>query len=120
MEHWDLSTLDVEPHKPQVLHSTRGEARSIALHLPAGEELQDHQVHERAHVVVISGEIEIEIDGGEVVTGGAGPARGVRPERAPRGARPQRRAPSARARSVARSGPSWRPRLAREAIFPPG
>jgi len=72
MEHWDLSTLDVEPHKPQVLHSTRGEARSIVLHLPAGEELQDHQVHERAHVVVISGEVEIEIDGGEIVTGGAG------------------------------------------------
>ena len=72
MEHWDLSTLDVEPHKPQVLHSTRGEARSIALHLPAGEELQDHQVHERAHVVVIAGEVEIEIDGGEIVTGGAG------------------------------------------------
>jgi quercetin dioxygenase-like cupin family protein len=72
MEHWDLSTLGVEPHKPQVLHSTRGEARSIALHLPAGEELQDHQVHERAHVVVISGEVEIEIDGGEIVTGGAG------------------------------------------------
>ena len=72
MEHWDLSTLDVEPHKPQVLHSTRGEARSIVLHLPAGEELQDHQVHERAHVVVISGEVEIEIDGGETVTGGAG------------------------------------------------
>ena len=72
MEHWDLSTLDVEPHKPQVLHSTRGEARSIALHLPAGEELQDHQVHERAHVVVIDGEVEIEIDGGEIITGGAG------------------------------------------------
>ena len=72
MEHWDLSTLDVEPHKPQVLHSTRGEARSIALHLPAGEGLQDHQVHERAHVVVISGEIEIEIDGAEIVTGSAG------------------------------------------------
>jgi quercetin dioxygenase-like cupin family protein len=72
MEHWDLSTLGVEPHKPQVLHSTRGEARSIVLHLPAGEELQDHQVHERAHVVVISGEVEIEIDGGEIVTGGAG------------------------------------------------
>ena len=49
MEHWDLATLDVEPHKPQVLHSTRGEGRSIALHLPAGEELQDHQVHERAN-----------------------------------------------------------------------
>ncbi len=72
MEHWDLSSLGVEPHKPQVLHSTRGEARSIVLHLPAGEELQDHQVHERAHVVVIDGEIEIEIDGGERVSGGAG------------------------------------------------
>ena len=72
MEHWDLSTLDVEPHKPQVLHSTRGEARSITLHLPAGEELQDHQVHERAHVVVISGEVEVEVDGAEVVTGGPG------------------------------------------------
>jgi quercetin dioxygenase-like cupin family protein len=72
MEHWDLSTLDVEPHKPQVLHSTRGEARSITLHLPAGEELQDHQVHERAHVVVVDGEVEIEVDGAEVVSGGPG------------------------------------------------
>ena len=72
MEHWDLSTLDVEPHKPQVLHSTRGEARSITLYLPAGEELQDHQVHERAHVVVIDGEVEVEIDGGEIITGGPG------------------------------------------------
>ena len=72
MEHWDLSTLDVEPHKPQVLHSTRGEARSITLHLPAGEGLQDHQVHERAHVVVVAGEIEIEVDGGEISSGGPG------------------------------------------------
>ncbi len=72
MEHWDLSTLGVEPHKPQVLHSTRGEARSIALHLPAGEQLQDHQVHERAHLVVVAGEVEIEIDGGRTLTGGPG------------------------------------------------
>ena len=72
MEHWDLVTLDVQPHKPQVLHSTRGEARSIALLLPAGEELQDHQVHERAHLVVIEGEVEIRRDGGDAVTGGAG------------------------------------------------
>ena len=67
MENWDLLTLAVEPHKPQVLHSTRGEARSIVLSLPAGEELQDHQVHERAHVIVIEGEVEI----GDV-TGGPG------------------------------------------------
>ena len=72
MEHWDLLTLAVEPHKPQVLHSTRGEARSIVLFLPAGEELQDHQVHERAHLIVIDGDVEVDRDGGGRVTGGAG------------------------------------------------
>jgi redox-sensitive bicupin YhaK (pirin superfamily) len=59
MEHWDLRTLPVEPHHPKILHSSRGEARSIAIQLPAGEELQEHQVHERAYVVVIDGEIEV-------------------------------------------------------------
>jgi quercetin dioxygenase-like cupin family protein len=72
MEHWELSTLDVEPHKPQILHSTRGESRSIALTLPAGEELQDHEVHERAHLVVIDGEVEIAQGDGDTVTGGSG------------------------------------------------
>ena len=37
MEHWDLRTLDVQPHQPQILHSSRGESRTIAIHLPAGE-----------------------------------------------------------------------------------
>jgi redox-sensitive bicupin YhaK (pirin superfamily) len=59
MEHWDLRTLDVEPHQPKILHSARGEARSILINLPSGEELQDHQVHERAYVVVIDGEVEM-------------------------------------------------------------
>ncbi len=59
MEHWDLRTLDVEPHYPKILHSARGEARSILIQLPAGEELQEHQVHERAYVVVIDGEVEL-------------------------------------------------------------
>jgi redox-sensitive bicupin YhaK (pirin superfamily) len=67
MEHWDLRTLDVEPHHPRILHSARGEARSILIQLPAGEELQEHQVHERAYVVVIDGEVEL---AGE--TGGPG------------------------------------------------
>jgi quercetin dioxygenase-like cupin family protein len=71
MEHWDLSELDVAPHKPQILHSSRGEARSIALHLPAGEELQDHEVHERAHLVVIEGDVEVAADGSPV-RGGPG------------------------------------------------
>jgi redox-sensitive bicupin YhaK (pirin superfamily) len=59
MEHWDLRALDVEPHHPKILHSARGEARSIAIQLPAGEQLQEHQVHERAYVVVIDGEVEL-------------------------------------------------------------
>jgi redox-sensitive bicupin YhaK (pirin superfamily) len=59
MEHWDLRTLEVEPHQPRILHSARGEARSILINLPAGEELQDHQVHERAYVVVIDGDVDL-------------------------------------------------------------
>ena len=67
MEHWDLKALDVEPQQPQVLDSKRGESRTIALRLRAGEGLAEHQVHERAHVVVIDGEVEV---GG--VSGGPG------------------------------------------------
>jgi redox-sensitive bicupin YhaK (pirin superfamily) len=59
MEHWDLRALEVEPHHPKILHSARGQARSIAIQLPAGEELQEHQVHERAYVVVIDGEVDL-------------------------------------------------------------
>jgi quercetin dioxygenase-like cupin family protein len=59
MEHWDLRSVDVAPHKPEILHSARGEARSILIQLPAGEELQDHEVHERAYLVVVDGEVEV-------------------------------------------------------------
>jgi quercetin dioxygenase-like cupin family protein len=71
VDHWDLTGLDVEPQRPQILDSTRGESRTIALRLRAGEGLQEHQVHERAHVVVVEGEISIGRDIGEV-TGGPG------------------------------------------------
>jgi redox-sensitive bicupin YhaK (pirin superfamily) len=71
MEHWDLNTLAVEPHHPAILHSKRGEARSILISLPAGELLQEHQVHERAYVVVVDGEIEIGGTTGSV-SGGSG------------------------------------------------
>jgi len=63
VEHWDLTTIDVAPHQPQILHSVRGEARSIAIALPAGEQLQDHEVHERAHLVVLAGEVDVESQG---------------------------------------------------------
>ncbi len=109
MDHWDLSTLDVQPHHPQILHSSRGESRTIAIHLPAGEELQDHEVHERAHLVVVDGEVEVDADGGSRPRR-PGLRGGLRPARAPRGARDDRRAPAARARAVARRGPPGRAR----------
>ena len=70
MQHWDLTSLDVRAHQPQVLH-TEGEGRSIAIHLPAGEALQDHEVHERAWLVVVTGEVEVEA-GADTVSGGPG------------------------------------------------
>jgi quercetin dioxygenase-like cupin family protein len=71
VQHWDLRGLTVAPHEPVILDSARGEARSVVLHLPAGEALQDHQVHERAHLVVVDGEVEIALDG-ETIAGGPG------------------------------------------------
>ena len=107
MEHWDLRTLDVEPHQPKILHSARGEARSILINLPAGEELQEHQVHERAYVVVIDGEVEL---GGHASGGPAAPRCSIRSERHAVTAT-TRRAAAARARAVARGRPPRRARL---------
>ncbi len=47
MQSWDLKGLDVPAHQPEILFSA-GDARAILLQLPAGEGLQEHQVHERA------------------------------------------------------------------------
>ncbi|MBX5468740.1 MAG: cupin domain-containing protein [Thermoleophilaceae bacterium] len=62
MDTWDISSLDVQPHHPEVLRSD-DEVRVIAINLPAGEVLREHRVHERAYVVVVAGEIEFEQDG---------------------------------------------------------
>jgi quercetin dioxygenase-like cupin family protein len=70
MESWDIRSLAIEPHHPQVLRSD-GESRAIAIHLPAGEELQEHQVHERTYLLVADGEIEVGQDG-RTVSGGVG------------------------------------------------
>ena len=70
MQHWDLRSIDVQPHQPEVLHSQE-EGRTIAIHLPAGEELQEHEVHERAWLVVVDGEVEVVAGDGQV-TGGPG------------------------------------------------
>jgi quercetin dioxygenase-like cupin family protein len=70
METWDIATYDVQPHQPEVLRSD-DETRVIAINLPAGERLQEHQVHERAWVVVAAGEVEFE-QGAEPARGGPG------------------------------------------------
>jgi quercetin dioxygenase-like cupin family protein len=54
-----------------ILHSSRGEARTVVLQLPAGEALDDHQVHERAHLVVIDGEVDV-VQGVQTISGGPG------------------------------------------------
>jgi redox-sensitive bicupin YhaK (pirin superfamily) len=68
---WDISSLDVQPHQPQVLRSD-AEARVIAINLPAGEQLQEHQVHERAWLLVTDGEIEVTDADGSSIKGSAG------------------------------------------------
>jgi redox-sensitive bicupin YhaK (pirin superfamily) len=69
MRTWKISELDVEPRQPEVLDS-EAEGRAIVIELPAGERLSEHQVHERAWLMVVSGEIEV--DGAELASGGAG------------------------------------------------
>jgi quercetin dioxygenase-like cupin family protein len=68
VDSWDIASLDVEPHQPKVLRSD-AETRVIAINLPVGELLQEHQTHERAFLVVAQGEIEVE-DGNGTITGG--------------------------------------------------
>jgi len=70
LEAWNIADLDVQPRKPTVLRTDK-EARVIAIHLPGGEQLQDHQTHERGYLVVVSGEVEVS-QGGETTSGGAG------------------------------------------------
>ena len=70
METWDIASFAVEPHQPAVLRSD-DETRVIAINLPAGEQLKEHQVHERAYLVVAAGQIEVEHDG-RVESGGPG------------------------------------------------
>jgi quercetin dioxygenase-like cupin family protein len=70
MDTFDICSLEIEPHRPIVLRSDE-ETRAIAINLPGGELLQEHQVHERAYLVVADGEVEIVQDGG-TTSGGPG------------------------------------------------
>ena len=71
MDTWDISSLDLQPHQPQILRSDDGAARAIAINLPAGEQLQEHEVHEHAYLIVAAGEVELS-QGGQSESVGPG------------------------------------------------
>lgn len=71
MKTWDLVDYDVQFRKPEVIGGAE-EGRAILVNLPAGESLTEHQVKERATVVVILGRVEISTTNGESAVGGAG------------------------------------------------
>jgi quercetin dioxygenase-like cupin family protein len=57
VQFWELAHLRVQAHQPQILRSDDDANRVIALLLPEGESLQEHQVHEHALVFVVRGEL---------------------------------------------------------------
>jgi quercetin dioxygenase-like cupin family protein len=71
VERWDLRRLAWRPHNPEILFSSE-EGRAIVLDLPAGEMLQDHQVHEGAWIVVIDGDIALTLHDGASVEADVG------------------------------------------------
>ena len=72
MQSWNLTEIEAPGGTidPQVLTTDDG-ARAIAIRLEAGQALNDHQVRERAWLVVVEGEAEIRC-ASEVVRGGVG------------------------------------------------
>lgn len=71
MQSWDLKSIEAEPRQPQILASA-DDARTIVLRLQAGEELQEHEVHERARIVVVEGEVDVTTAAGDATPAGAG------------------------------------------------
>jgi quercetin dioxygenase-like cupin family protein len=66
-----LADLDLKPRLPEIISSSEA-ARAIVLDLASGEALAEHEVHERAWLMVIAGEVQVSAGAGEVVAGGAG------------------------------------------------
>ena len=51
--------MEPQPQHPVVLHSEDGVARIVAINLPAGDALEEHQVHEHAWLQVHRGAVEV-------------------------------------------------------------
>ena len=71
MRTWDLAAIDVRPHHPEVVCSN-ADGRAILIELPAGERLDEHQVHEACWLVVTAGKVEVSDPHGVSTAGGAG------------------------------------------------
>lgn len=71
MNSWDLNSLELKPRLPEILSSNE-DARAIALQLRAGESLAEHEVHERAWLVILDGEVEVQAAAGTRASGGPG------------------------------------------------
>lgn len=71
MRSWTLTDLDLKPRLPEILSSSDA-ARAVALDLAAGEALAEHEVHERAWILVVSGQVTIATGAGERAEGGPG------------------------------------------------
>ncbi len=71
MQSWNLKTLQTAAQQPKILSSGE-DARVIFLHLGAGEEMQEHEVHEWARLIPIEGEVALTTPDGETVAASAG------------------------------------------------
>ena len=72
MERWELHELDAPDgtRDPIVLH-TSDEGRAVMIRIDPGQEMRDHQVKERAWILVVDGTLQVEGDG-ETVQAGPG------------------------------------------------
>ena len=72
MRSWNLREIETPGgSRSPVVVSSQDEARVVLIGLEPGQKLGDHQVHERAWVVVLDGRVQIEA-GDETVDAGPG------------------------------------------------
>jgi quercetin dioxygenase-like cupin family protein len=72
VQHWNLHEIEAPDgmRDPAVLHSN-SEGRAVLIRLDAGQELGDHQVHERSWLLVVDGVVQVSA-GGESVEAAPG------------------------------------------------
>jgi quercetin dioxygenase-like cupin family protein len=59
MDFWELTEHRAEPQHPVVLQSVDEVARLVLIALRAGEDLEEHQVHEHMWLQVLEGSVQL-------------------------------------------------------------